>query len=117
MTPDEVRALLAETAWVAIGSLDPDGTPRPDVAACALEGDRLCFALPRGSASDRNLRRDPRACAATDRYPTYAQIRGATLHGLARELDGAGPAGLPEGAVWWLPLDDVVSFDFSRIPR
>jgi hypothetical protein len=81
---------------------------------CALEGERLYFAVRPGSAAQRQIQRDPRVCAATDRYPSYYEIRGITVHGRAEPA--AAPAGLRAGgATYALPLDDLVSFDFSKI--
>ncbi len=69
-----------------------------------------------------NLSRDPRMCCASDEYPTYYEIKGATAHGRARPVDdpalrdrlGWSDAGL---AVFSVDLDDVLSFDFSKIQK
>jgi nitroimidazol reductase NimA-like FMN-containing flavoprotein (pyridoxamine 5'-phosphate oxidase superfamily) len=115
MTHEEVLALLASTRWVALGTLGFDGVPAAHVVPCALEGERLYFAVPADSEVQRQLERDPRVCAATDRYPTYYEIQGVTLHGRAERI-GVPPAALRgAGATWALGLDDAVSFDFSRI--
>jgi nitroimidazol reductase NimA-like FMN-containing flavoprotein (pyridoxamine 5'-phosphate oxidase superfamily) len=114
MTPDEIRALLAETRWVVLGTLGPGGEPVGSLAPCALAGDRLCFAVARGSEVERRIERDPRICAATDRYPTYYEIRGVTLHGRAERVEPP-PALTGAGATWAIPLDDALSFDFSKI--
>jgi nitroimidazol reductase NimA-like FMN-containing flavoprotein (pyridoxamine 5'-phosphate oxidase superfamily) len=111
----EILALLAGTRWVALGTLDADGAPAGHVVPCALEGERLCFAVEPGSDVQRAIERDPRVCAATDRYPTYYEIRGVTVHGRAQRV-GTAPAALQgAGAIYALPLDDMVSFDFSKI--
>jgi nitroimidazol reductase NimA-like FMN-containing flavoprotein (pyridoxamine 5'-phosphate oxidase superfamily) len=115
MSRAEVLALLAETRWVALGTLDPDGAPAGYVVPCALQGERLCFAVEPGSEAQRAIERDPRVCAATDRYPTYYEIRGVTVHGRAERVLTA-PAGLQgAGTTYALALDDVVSFDFAKI--
>jgi hypothetical protein len=114
MSPQEVRELLAETRWVVLGTLGPGGEPVAELARCALVGERLCFALPHGSDAQRRIERDPRVCAATDRYPSYYEICGVTVHGRAEPID-APPALAGAGATWALSLDDTLSFDFSKI--
>jgi nitroimidazol reductase NimA-like FMN-containing flavoprotein (pyridoxamine 5'-phosphate oxidase superfamily) len=114
MSREEILALLAKTRWVALGTLGADGEPAGHVVPCALEGERLCFAVAPGSEAQRQIERDPRVCAATDRYPTYYEICGVTVHGRAEPV--AAPAALRgAGATYALPLDDLVSFDFSKI--
>jgi nitroimidazol reductase NimA-like FMN-containing flavoprotein (pyridoxamine 5'-phosphate oxidase superfamily) len=115
MTRAEILALLATTRWVALGTLDSDGGPAAHVVPCALEGERLYFAVAPDSEAQRQIERDPRVCAATDRYPTYYEIQGVTLHGRAERV-AAPPAALrAAGVTWALPLDEAVSFDFSKI--
>ena len=116
MTPAELLDLLRETRWVVLGTLGDEGEPTATLVDCSLEAERLCFAVAAGGAAHRNIQRDPRVCCATDEYPTYYEIRGATLHGEALEAESATLAG-PERAVFSIPLDDVVSFDFSKIER
>ena len=132
MTGEEVRAYLSEERWMVLGTLDPDGSPWADAVRCRLEGERLTFSVPRASRSAANLSRDPRACCASDRFASYYEIRGLSVHGrAARVEDGAtrarlapalaeseGPAqgGAPaESELYCLPLDDVFSFDFGKI--
>jgi len=114
MTPEEIRALLAETHWIVLGTLGPGGEPVGHLARCVLAGERLCFAVPRGSEAQRQIERDPRVCAATDRYPTYYEIRGVTLHGRAEPVE-TPPALAGQGATYALALDDALSFDFAKI--
>lgn len=116
MSPAEIRALLAETRWIVLGTLGPTGEPVADLAPCALVGERLCFAVAIGSDVQRRIERDPRVCAATDRYPSYYEIRGVTLHGSAEPI-APPPALAGVGAAYALPLDDTLSFDFSKIQR
>jgi nitroimidazol reductase NimA-like FMN-containing flavoprotein (pyridoxamine 5'-phosphate oxidase superfamily) len=114
MSPEEVRALLSQTRWVVLGTVGSAGEPAGHVAPCALVGERLCFAVPPDSEARRHIERDPRVCAATDRYPSYYEIRGVTVHGCAGPIEA--PAALAgAGVAYSLPLDDVVSFDFSKI--
>ena len=113
MTRDELLAFLGTQHWVALGTLDPDGTPVGDLAPTVLDGERLCFAVPRGSRADDNIRRDPRVCCAADEFPSYYEIRGAVAHGRAEAhtSERLGPA----WSEWAIPLDDVTSFDFRKV--
>ena len=113
MTPAELSAFLERQHWVALGTLDPDGTPVADVAPVRLHDGRLCFAVPRGSRAHDNITRDPRVCCAADEFPRYYEIRGATAHGRAEAL---GDAAIGSGWVEYaIPLDDVTSFDFRKV--
>ena len=117
---------------MVLGTLDPDGSPFADAVRCRLEGERLAFSVPRASRSHANLQRDPRACCASDRFASYYEIRGLTVHGRAARLEDEaararlapglaepeGPAlggGANESELYSLPLDDVFSFDFGKI--
>src|SRR5258708_30937522 len=114
MTPDELRAFLAAPRWVVLAALDADGTPVADVAPVRLDGDQLRFAVPRGSYTDDNIRRDPRVACAADEFPTYYEIRGAVAHGRAKA--GDQPENLSESWVEYaIDLDDVTSSDFRKI--
>ncbi len=113
MTRDEVLAFFGAQGWVALATLDGDGTPVGDVAPVRLDGDRLCFAVPRGSQADDNIRRDPRVACGADEFPSYYEIRGAVAHGRAEPLGGADG----DWAEWAIPLDDVASFDFRKIRK
>lgn len=130
MSPDEWRAFLAEQRWVVLGTLDSDGGPWATLAPAALGDDALYFAVPAGARAHHHLEADPRACCASDAFPSYDEIRGATVHGVAMRTDDAALAqrfalqlaseplpGWREGGelvLWSLPLDDVFSFDFGR---
>jgi hypothetical protein len=133
MSREEWLPFLAAQPWMVLGTLDPDGGPWARIVPAALEGEALCFAVPPNSRDARNLERDPRACCASDQFPSYYEIRGATVHGSARRitdpaalarlsprLDARELPGWPAGAglaIWSLPLDDVFSFDFGKIQR
>ena len=112
MTPAEVLAFLGAQRWMALGTLDPDGTPAGDLVPVRLVETTLRFAVPRGSRADDNIRRDARVCCAADEFPSYYEIRGVVVHGHAE------PSGVGEGGEWTeyaLGLDDVASFDFRKI--
>jgi len=131
MRREEWEDFLAAQRFVVLGTLEPDGGPWARLAPAALLAGALYFGVPAGSRDERNLERDPRACCASDEFPSYYEIRGATVHGRARRvsdpalaarvgprLDARGLPGWPPGgalAIWSLPLDDVFSFDFAKI--
>jgi hypothetical protein len=112
MTRPELLDFLAAQRWVALGTLDADGTPAGDLVPAVLDGERLRFAVARGSRADENIARDPRVCCAADEFPSYYEIRGAVAHGRAEPH--AGRLG-PEWAEYTIGLDDVRSFDFRKI--
>ena len=122
MTPGELREFLAGMRWALLATLAPDGSPRGSAVRARLEAEHVCFVVTRGGQTHADLERDARACLATDQYPTYYEIKGASLHGVVLPL--AEPVAAPETLVlgpdelaYALPLDDVVSFDFGKIER
>ena len=133
MALEESVDFLKTQRWVALGTLEPDGAPWSDAAAFALEGCTLYFKVPVGSRSRANIQRDDRVCCATDQWPSYYEIKGVTAHGRARRVTGgeasraeAALAGVPdpvepgasmEMALYAIPLDDLVAFDFAKIKR
>ena len=125
LTRDELLAFLGEEQRCILGTLDADGRPWPDAVACLLRGDLLYIRVATGSRSHHNIQCDTRVCAVFERFPTYYEIKGATVHGRALAVSGghafdAVPdpvAGAPvdDAQVYQLALDDVVSFEFSKI--
>jgi nitroimidazol reductase NimA-like FMN-containing flavoprotein (pyridoxamine 5'-phosphate oxidase superfamily) len=129
MSDAEIRAFLQTVEWVALGVLDAQGAPAAGVAPAVVSGDRLVFAVPADSPLAAALTRDPRCCASADVYPTYFEIRGATVHGRAERLasdpslqaaleDRARRHGIATGPAYALPLlEDAFGFDFGKITR
>jgi hypothetical protein len=122
MTRREVLDFLSRQPWVMLGTLDPDGSPWGDIAPSTLEGETLYVAVGRDTRSHRNLGRDPRACCAADQFPSYYEIKGVTAHGRLRPVDDTELAhrlsgGQADVAVYALGIDDVASFDFTKIQR
>ena len=132
MSAGEVGQLLADQCWVVLATLDADGSPWADLAACALDGQQLHFLVCRGTRSHANIERDARVCCSIDVFPSYYGIQGATLHGRARRVDDGSlrerlaprlaRPGVPvadeagdRSDLYALPLDDVFSFDFGKI--
>jgi hypothetical protein len=54
---------------------------------------------------------DDRVCVLVDEFPSYYEIKGVVAHG--RAVTQPRDAG---GYTFTLTLDDVASFDFSKIP-
>ncbi len=117
MTMDEVRAFAAKQQRVYLSTVDSDGGPLAETVPVSFAQDRVYFAVLKQGRSLANLRRDARACCILEASPTYFEIKGVIAHGSAQE----GPAHAGEALkdrVWFsLPLDDVASFDFSKIKR
>jgi nitroimidazol reductase NimA-like FMN-containing flavoprotein (pyridoxamine 5'-phosphate oxidase superfamily) len=114
MTRPELFEFLAAQRWVALGTLDADGTPVGDVVPAVLDGERLRFAVAHGSRAHDNITRDPRVCCAADEFPSYYEIRGAVVHGRAEACGDAGRLG--HGLIEYATgLNDVRSFDFRKI--
>lgn len=111
MTRPELLDFLGAQRWTALGTLDPDGTPVGELVPVVLDGERLRFAVAKGSRAHENIVRDPRVCCAADEFPSYYEIRGAVAHGRAELHGEAGP----EWVEYAIPLDDVRSFDFRKI--
>ena len=130
LTPDELRAFAQGERMCVVATNDGDGGLWADAAACALYDGKLYFRLPESSRSCANIRSDSRVACMLERAPSYYEIKGAAIHGRAAHvaepaalavvaplLDRAGDPVTPGagGAVYAVPLDDVASFDFSKI--
>ena len=128
MTLYDAIAFLQGRTWVALATLEPDGSPWADIVPSLLQRDRLFFRVPTASRSHANIQRDQNVCCANDQYPTYYEIKGVVIHGKAERVgeddippglrerpDPLQPGAGPEGACYALPVADVVSFDFSKI--
>ena len=136
LTLPELGEFASGETRCIVASLDAEGGPWGDAAACAFRDGRLYFRLPRASRSLANLRRDPRVCCTLESHPEgaeYYTIKGALFHGRAEAPEAdARPAlkaafeGLldpvtgrpdPDGEIFWVGTDDVASFDFAKIQR
>jgi nitroimidazol reductase NimA-like FMN-containing flavoprotein (pyridoxamine 5'-phosphate oxidase superfamily) len=130
LTPEEVVDFVSGQVLCMVATLDPDGSPWGDVAACRYQDGRLYFRVGDRSRSRRNIEADPRVCCTLEAQGSgyYAMI-SAMVHGTAEPLgDGAS---LPEldalpdpiagepiaGPVFSVDLEHVVSFDFAKIQR
>jgi predicted pyridoxine 5'-phosphate oxidase superfamily flavin-nucleotide-binding protein len=115
MSDGELREFLDQQSWMLLVTLDAGGAPNAALVPVRREGDRVLFEVEADAEAARNLERDPRACVSNDAYPTYYEIRGATIHGEAAAVSEAAGLGGPGRHLYALGLDDVVSFDFAKI--
>jgi hypothetical protein len=130
LTRDEVVDFVSGQTHCFLATLDPDGSPWGDVAACLYRDGRLWFRLDAESRSLRNVEADPRVCCTLEAQgPDYYGLISAMVHGEASPLgDGVSLAeldALPDpvagtamaGSVFSVDLEHVVSFDFAKIQR
>ena len=132
---DELAKFAAEQTRCIVATLDPDGAPWGDAAACVFHGGRLYFRVRTSTRTFRNVQNDNRVCCTIESHPAgapYYTIKGALLHGRASaeanpptELiaaldqlpDPVTGAAATDGAVFSVGTDDVASFDFAKIRR
>lgn len=110
MSPEEVRAFLVTQARGVVGALDA-GAPIGTTADLRVVGDRLEVVLADDDPVRIALAVDDRVCVVAEQFPTYFEIKGVCAHGRVEPVDGRG------GRTFRLPLDDVTSFDFAKLPR
>jgi hypothetical protein len=115
MSDLELRAFLDRQSWMLLVTLDASGATSTALVRTAREGDQMLFEVAEDDEAAQNLKHDPRACVANDEYPTYYEIRGATLHGEAAPAGETPELGGEGLRVYALGMDDVVSFDFAKI--
>jgi nitroimidazol reductase NimA-like FMN-containing flavoprotein (pyridoxamine 5'-phosphate oxidase superfamily) len=129
MSQAEIEAFVSSVEWMVLGVLDEAGAPQGSPVATMASGGLLYFTVPAASAVEACLIRDPRCCCTVDVFPSYYEIRGATVHGSASKVaaDAAITAelaaraarhGLSNGPVFAIPLlDDAFGFDFAKLQR
>ena len=127
MSNTELRSFLGTVEWAALGTLSTEGAPVPNLVPIVVQQDRVYFSVPESAAA--NLARDARCCVCVDVFPSYYEIKGATVHGAAARVDAspgvadelkrrAKAHGLGLGPIYTLPLfQDSFGFDFGKIER
>lgn len=76
MSPDEVRAYLAERRRVIVVTNGPDGLPHPVPMNYGVDDDgRILITSFGKSQKVRNLERDPRAALLVESGETYAELK------------------------------------------
>lgn len=110
MSPEEIRDFLAAQPRVVVAAVDGEA-PVAAMGSLRLDGDLLHVAVRADDPVAGLLANDDRVCVLVDQFPTYYEIKGVSVHGRASQqaIDGAW-------LTFTLPLDDVVSFDFSKTP-
>ncbi|WP_330175091.1 PPOX class F420-dependent oxidoreductase [Streptomyces sp. NBC_01498] len=80
---DDLKGLLDSTVFVAIATVQPDGSPQVSPVWVKRDGDDLLVSTTVGRRKELNLRRDPRVTVLLQPFDapySYAEIRGtATL--------------------------------------
>ncbi|MEV0775651.1 PPOX class F420-dependent oxidoreductase [Streptomyces sp. NPDC050433] len=80
---DELKQLLDGTVFVAIATIQPDGSPQVSPVWVKRDGDDILISTAVGRRKELNLRRDPRVTVMFQPFDapySYAEIRGsATL--------------------------------------
>jgi nitroimidazol reductase NimA-like FMN-containing flavoprotein (pyridoxamine 5'-phosphate oxidase superfamily) len=113
MSPDEIRSFIRSEGLIVLGTVEPDHTPFAEALPCDTADDALTFTVPIGSRSSRNIERSPQVCAVIENdEERYYHMRSVTVHGTALLIEKNTDR---DEARYSLPLDDIISFDFSKI--
>jgi nitroimidazol reductase NimA-like FMN-containing flavoprotein (pyridoxamine 5'-phosphate oxidase superfamily) len=113
MSPDEIRSFIRSEGLMVLGTVEPDHTPFAEAVTCETVDDVLTFTIPLESRSSRNIERSAQVCAVIENdEDRYYRMRSVTVHGTALLVEKNNDRG---EARYSLPLDDVISFDFSKI--
>ncbi|MFI6880530.1 PPOX class F420-dependent oxidoreductase [Streptomyces sp. NPDC050400] len=76
---DELKALLDTKTFIAVATIQPDGSPQVSPVWVKRDGDDVLFSTTTGRRKEQNLRRDPRVTVLVqpaDNPYAYAEIRG-----------------------------------------
>ena len=109
MSPEEILAFLATQRRVVVSALDA-GAPVGTVADVRMVDGALEVTLHPDDPVRALVAADDRVCVIAEQFPTYYEIKGVAAHGRAQFR-------ADDGATFRLPLDDVTSFDFGKLPR
>jgi hypothetical protein len=111
MSADEIVTFLATQSRVVVVALDGD-VPVGTIASAQYEGDDWRVSLRAGDPVADLLAADNRVCVIAEQFPAYYDIKGVVAHGRAPMHETADGR-----ATFAVPLDDVTSFDFGKLPR
>jgi nitroimidazol reductase NimA-like FMN-containing flavoprotein (pyridoxamine 5'-phosphate oxidase superfamily) len=112
MTPDEVDAFLAAKHVAIVGTIATDGAPDGEPAAFSWVVRQALFVVALGGPTHRNLLHDPRVVCSVEEFPSYAGIKGVTVHGTAALVTERGGR-----ATFHVDAARVESFDFAKMRR
>jgi PPOX class probable F420-dependent enzyme len=87
MSPEEVRAFLAEQRTAAIATNDSDGFPHVVAMWYVPTEDALAFWTYAKSQKAVNLRRDPRLACLVEFGESYNELRGVQIKGRAKIVE------------------------------
>jgi nitroimidazol reductase NimA-like FMN-containing flavoprotein (pyridoxamine 5'-phosphate oxidase superfamily) len=112
MSADELAAFLAAKRIGVIGTVGADGGPDAEAASITWKGHELTFRVARDGTTHRNTARDPRVVCAIEEFPSYAEIRGVSVHGRAVQVGDT-----PAQVVFRIADARIESFDFRKMAR
>src|SRR5437762_1980249 len=112
MTAEEAAAFLASKRTAIVGSLGPDGAPDGEPAELSYHDGEARIVVRRDGSAHRNLLDDPRLVCSVEEFPSYAGIKGVTLHGTAALVGVDG-----ERVAFRVETTRLESFDFGKMRR
>ena len=111
MNAEEIAAFIATQSRVVVVAVDGDA-PVGTIASAAVDAEHWRVTLRAGDPVADLIARDDRVCVCIDQFPEYYKIKGVAAHGRATDRSNA------DGRLTFsIPLDDVTSFDFGKLPR
>lgn len=131
MTDDELEAFLSRERTARIATVSPDGEPHVVPMWFVWHDGAMWFNSLKRSRRTRDVRQGSRVAVCVDAGHDYGELHGAVLYGdvadagdttQIRKLFGEkywGGIDIPEvkSHVWWIVRpDEVVSWDFKKIP-
>ena len=94
----DMASILLEGKDMTLATLQPDGAPQATTVSYATDGEAIFFGCSENSRKAQNLGRDHRVAITVNLpYEDWAQIRGLSISGRARQMfdgDEIGRAGL-----------------------
>jgi nitroimidazol reductase NimA-like FMN-containing flavoprotein (pyridoxamine 5'-phosphate oxidase superfamily) len=83
----DMAAILLEGKDMTLATLQPDGAPQATTVSYASDGEAIFFGCAESSRKAQNLARDHRVSITINLpYQDWAQIRGLSISGRARQL-------------------------------
>lgn len=121
LTESEADALLAGSTKLALGTVNPDGSPHLVTMFYALLDGRIAFWTYRASQKARNLERDPRVTCLVETGEDYFSLCGVQVRGVVRPTDD--PAAVADigrrvaGRAMGLPAEHVDGYVAGAAPK
>ncbi len=93
----DMANILLEGKDMTLATLQPDGAPQATTVSYATDGEVIFFGCAESSRKAQNLARDHRVAITVNLpYQDWAQIRGLSLSGRARQLTEGDEIGRAE---------------------